>query len=45
MKNGLELQYTSKYYSEHGDDDHPTVVYFCDIVAQRIEVGSIDELI
>jgi hypothetical protein len=45
MRNGRELQYTSKYYSEHGDDDHPTVVDFCDIFAQRIEVGSIDELI
>lgn len=45
MRNGRELQYTSKYYSEHGDADHPTVVDFCDIFAQHIEVGSIDELI
>lgn len=45
MKNGLELQYTSKYYSEHGDDDHPTVVDFCDIFHKRIEIGSIDELL
>lgn len=44
-RNGHALMYTSKYYSEHGDDDHPTVVDFCDICAQRIEVGSIDELI
>ena len=45
MKNGLELQYTSKYYSMHGDDDQPTVVDFCDIFNQRVEVCSIDELI
>lgn len=44
-RNGHALMYTSKYYSEHGDADHPTVVDFCDIFAQRIEVGSIDELI
>ena len=45
MRNGHELQYTSKYYSEHGDTDHPTVVDFCDIFHKRIEISSIDELI
>ena len=45
MRNGQELQYTSKYYSMHGDDDHPTVVDFCEITKKRIEISSIDELL
>ena len=44
-RNGHNLMYTSKYYSEHGDDDHPTVVDFCDIFNKRVEVSSIDELL
>lgn len=43
--NGHDLMYTSKYYSMHGDDDHPTVIDFCDIFHKRIEISSIDELL
>ena len=44
-RNGHDLMYTSKHYSEHYDTDHPTVVNFCDIFNKRVEVSSIDELL
>ena len=42
---GYSLMYTSKHYSVYCDDDHPTVVDFCDLFKSRVEISSIDELI